>query len=102
MIISGGENIYPLQVEQTIYELQAIHECAVIGMADDKWGEVPIAFISLNDGKTISKTEIMAHCRANLATYKVPKDIRIIEELPKNATGKIDKGKLTPLFNFPI
>ncbi|MBR3121182.1 AMP-binding protein [Oceanobacillus profundus] len=101
MIISGGENIYPLQVEQTIYELQAIHECAVIGMADDKWGEVPIAFISLNDGKTISKTEIMAHCRANLATYKVPKDIRIIEELPKNATGKIDKGKLTPLFNFP-
>ncbi|MBP2079750.1 AMP-binding protein [Oceanobacillus polygoni] len=101
MIISGGENIYPLQVEQTINELQAIHECAVIAIADEKWGEVPIAFISLKEGKTIRKTEIIAHCREKLATYKVPKDIRIIEELPKNATGKIDKRKLSQLIHLP-
>lgn len=97
MIISGGENIYPLEVEQTIYEIEAIGEAAVIGKPDEKWGEVPVAFISFKPNQKIREEEIITFCKEKLASYKVPKTIRIMDSLPKNATGKIDKARLQDL-----
>jgi fatty-acyl-CoA synthase len=94
MIISGGENIYPLEVEQVLKELPEINEAAVIGVSHPKWGEVPIAFISLNQGYTFSQDKAESLCMEKLAKYKVPKQFIILEELPKNATGKIDKKVL--------
>ncbi|MBA2175904.1 o-succinylbenzoate--CoA ligase [Halobacillus locisalis] len=91
MIISGGENIYPLEVEQHINEFREVSEVAVIGVADDKWGEVPVAFVSFHRTQSLQKDDIQAYCRQRLARYKVPKDVIIMSELPKNATGKIDK-----------
>lgn len=93
MIISGGENIYPLEVEQVFLEHPNVNEIAVIGTHDDKWGEVPIAIISLKNGIT-DKVELINHCQARLAKYKCPKRIDFVNELPKNATGKIDKAYL--------
>ena len=91
MIISGGENIYPLEVEQIIGEMKEINEVAVIGIQDEKWGEVPVAMISLKAGHQLSEVEIQNYCASKLAKYKVPKRAIILEDLPKNATGKLDK-----------
>lgn len=97
MIISGGENIYPLEIEQVLKELSAINEAAVIGMQNEKWGEVPVAFVSLNIDIDITENEIINYCSTKLARYKIPKQITILEDLPKNATGKIDKKALLNL-----
>ncbi|MFD2046700.1 o-succinylbenzoate--CoA ligase [Ornithinibacillus salinisoli] len=94
MIISGGENIYPLEIEQILKELPQINEAAVIGVQDEKWGEVPIGFISFNKKENLTEEEMKAFCSTRLAKYKVPKQIIILTELPKNATGKIDKKSL--------
>lgn len=93
MIISGGENIYPLEVEQIFLEHPNVNEIAVLGVHDDKWGEVPIAIISLKNGLT-DKEELINYCQGRLAKYKCPKWIEFVNELPKNATGKIDKAYL--------
>lgn len=95
MIISGGENVYPLEVEQVIKQLPEIKEVAVVGSIDPKWGEIPIAFIAKKEGAFITEEQINQHCLTNLAKYKVPKQIIFLEELPKNATGKIQKNRLT-------
>ena len=94
MLISGGENVYPAEVEDAIYRLPGIAEAAVIGVADDTWGEVGRAFIVLKPGIALSEAEILEHCRAQLARFKVPKSIRFIAELPHNATGKVTKHAL--------
>ncbi|MGM9923852.1 MAG: o-succinylbenzoate--CoA ligase [Bacillus sp. (in: firmicutes)] len=94
MIISGGENIYPLEVEQVLNKIAGISEAAVVGRADEKWGEVPIAFIVKEEGSPLSEAEIMEHCRRYLAKYKIPKDIVFMQELPRNATGKVQKNLL--------
>lgn len=94
MIISGGENIYPSEIEKIISELKEIEEVAVIGLEDDKWGEVPIAFIALRNENTIEKEQIISHCKKYLANYKVPKLITFLKSLPKNSTGKIQKNQL--------
>ncbi|WP_067725190.1 o-succinylbenzoate--CoA ligase [Oceanobacillus damuensis] len=94
MIISGGENIYPLEIEQVLNEMAQINEAAVVGAEDDKWGEVPIAFVSLNHSETIDEQEIKSYCGMKLAKYKVPKEVVFIDEIPKNATGKINKKAL--------
>ncbi|MFY3791208.1 o-succinylbenzoate--CoA ligase [Ureibacillus sp. MALMAid1270] len=91
MIISGGENIYPLEVEQIIGEMKEINEVAVIGIQDEKWGEVPVAMISLKAGHQLSEIDIQNYCASKLAKYKVPKKVVFLEDLPKNATGKLDK-----------
>ena len=93
LIISGGENVYPSEIEQIIMEMNGIKEAAVIGKKDPTWGEVPVAFIALKD-KTISKEEILAYLRENIASYKVPKEIYFLERLPRNATNKIVREKL--------
>lgn len=95
MIISGGENIYPLEIEQVINQIPEILEVAVVGITDSKWGEVPIAFVTKKEGAFIKGKDVKQHCLRHLAKYKVPKEIHFVKELPKNATGKIQK-KLLP------
>ncbi len=91
MYISGGENVYPAEVENALYCLNGVAECAVIGIPDDRWGEVGRAFIVAQDGAGLTEESVIAHCREQLAHYKAPKSVRSIEELPHNATGKVTK-----------
>ncbi|WP_342540025.1 o-succinylbenzoate--CoA ligase [Heyndrickxia sp. FSL K6-6286] len=94
MIISGGENIYPLEVEQVISQMEGIAEVAVVGNADPLWGEVPAAFIVKENGSALTEEAVIQHCQGNLAKYKIPKQVTFLKEMPKNATGKIQKTKL--------
>jgi len=94
MIISGGENIYPAEVEKVIIELPGVADVAVIGIADDKWGEVPRAVVQLKAGAHVSEGEILEHMQGRLARYKQPKTVRFIEEFPRTASGKIRKNQL--------
>ena len=89
LIISGGENIYPAEVERIINQVKNIEESAVIGIPDDKWEEVPIAFIKIKN-KSYSSNELFQTMKTKLARYKIPKKIITIDEVPKNALGKID------------
>jgi fatty-acyl-CoA synthase len=93
IIISGGENISSIEVEDALYKHPAVQAAAVVAKADDKWGETPCAFIELKPGKQASKDELIAHCKSNLAGFKVPRHI-VFVELPKTSTGKIQKFKL--------
>jgi fatty-acyl-CoA synthase len=93
IIISGGENISSIEVEDALYRHPAVQAAAVVAKADDKWGETPCAFIELKPGKQASAEDLMAHCRSNLASFKCPKHI-VFVELPKTSTGKIQKFKL--------
>lgn len=94
MIISGGENIYPLEVEQVISQLEDVLEVAVVGTADPLWGEIPEAFIAKRNESVLSEGEVLRYCQGYLAKYKIPKKVTFLEELPKNATGKIRKNQL--------
>lgn len=98
MIISGGENIASSEVERVIYELDQILETAVIGVPDDKWGERLLAVVVLKPGMTLNAAELEAHCRKSLAGFKVPRDMRIIEALPRNPSGKVLKRDLRERF----
>ncbi len=90
VIISGGENISSIEVEDALYKHPAVMAAAVVAAPDDKWGEVPAAFIELREGATVTEDEIIAHCREHLAKFKVPKKVKFVE-LPKTSTGKIQK-----------
>lgn len=95
IIISGGENISTLEVESVLYDHPAVLEAAVVAAPDDHWGEIPCAFITLKTGHDdITSDDIVAHCRANLAGFKVPKKIVFSDELPKTSTGKLQKHVL--------
>ena len=94
VIISGGENISSPDIEDTIYRHPAVLECAVIGVPDDKWGETPKALIVLRDGESATEDDIIAFCRDNMAHFKCPTSVEFIEELPRTATGKLQKFKL--------
>ena len=94
MYISGGENVYPAEVENVLYQLPEIAEVAIIGIPDNKWGEVGLAFISLKQKENLSEDEIINHCLKNLAKFKIPKSIEFIDALPRNATGKVLKRVL--------
>ncbi|KGB91393.1 AMP-binding enzyme family protein [Burkholderia multivorans] len=93
IIISGGENISSIEVEDALYRHPAVAVAAVVAMPDPKWGEVPCAFVELRDGASATEEEIVAHCRQLLAGFKVPKAVRF-GELPKTSTGKIQKFQL--------
>jgi fatty-acyl-CoA synthase len=90
VIISGGENISTIEVEETLYKHPAILEAAVVGKPDNHWGETPCAFVVLKDGAEATEDEIIAFCRGNMARFKVPKNV-IFGELPKTSTGKVQK-----------
>jgi long-chain acyl-CoA synthetase len=94
MIISGAENIYPVEIEQVICLHDKVTECAVIGVPDEDWGEVPKAFIVCCSGQDLTEDEILEHCRTTLAKYKWPKSIEFQKELPRNPLGKVSKEEL--------
>jgi len=89
-MISGGENIASVEVEQAIAAHAAVLEVAVIAVRDDKWGEIPVAYVTLQDGKTATEREIIDHVRARLARFKAPHRV-VFTELPRTSTGKIQK-----------
>ena len=93
VIISGGENISSIEVEDALYRHPAVLACGVVAKPDPKWGEAPVAFVELKPGSTATPEELVAHCRGLLAGYKVPREIRI-ESIPKTSTGKIQKFML--------
>jgi fatty-acyl-CoA synthase len=90
VIISGGENISSLEVEDALYRHSAVMACAVVARPDPRWGESPLAYVELKSGAAATAAELIAHCRGLLAAYKVPREVRF-EEIPKTATGKIQK-----------
>jgi fatty-acyl-CoA synthase len=90
MFISGAENVYPAEVETFLYTNEAIKEVAVIGVPDEKWGEVGKAFVVLKPGFSITAEEIIIFCKGELAKYKIPKYVQLLDELPKNEAGKIN------------
>ena len=94
MIISGGENIYPAEVEQAISELEEVGSVAVIGIPDDKWGEVPRAVILLRDGAQLTEPQLQEHLNGRLARYKIPKSVVFVSDMPRTASGKIRKAEL--------
>jgi fatty-acyl-CoA synthase len=101
MYISGGENVYPAEVESVLHHLSAIAEAAVIGVPNEQWGEVGMAIVAVKPGQTLTAAEIHAHCAANLARFKCPRLIEFVDVLPRNATGKIHKPTLRQQFNAP-
>ena len=98
MFISGGENVYPAEIENVLYELPGILEVAVIGIPDEKWGEVGMAVVVCNPQLVLEESAILDHCSKHLAKYKVPKRVVFTAEIPKTASGKIQKTLLLDLF----
>jgi fatty-acyl-CoA synthase len=101
MIISGGENIYPAEVEQVLYQHPAVADCAVIGVPDQRWGEVGRAVVALRPGTFANAEEILGFLSGRLAKYKIPKSVVVVEALPHNAAGKLLKGPLREKFGSP-
>jgi fatty-acyl-CoA synthase len=93
IIISGGENISSIEVEDALYKFPAVSACAVVARPDDKWGETPLAFVELKPGHHASEEELIAHCRTLLARFKCPRHV-LFEDIPKTSTGKIQKFEL--------
>ena len=93
IIISGGENISSIEVEDALYRHPAVMACAVVAKPDTRWGETPVAFVELKSDAKVTVAELVAHCKSLLAGYKVPREIRF-EAIPKTSTGKIQKFQL--------
>ncbi|MEZ5504383.1 MAG: AMP-binding protein, partial [Halioglobus sp.] len=91
MVISGGENVYPAEVESALYKHASIAEVAVIGLPDDKWGEAVTAIVSLHDGHQLTLEELREFARPLLARYKLPLRLHVVEALPRNPAGKVLK-----------
>jgi fatty-acyl-CoA synthase len=98
MIVSGGANIFPREVEDVLNSHPAILECAVIGVPDEKWGETVHAVVSLRAGKNVTADELIGYCRTRIASYKKPTTIAFLDKLPKLESGKIDKLVLSEPF----
>jgi fatty-acyl-CoA synthase len=97
MYISGGENVYPAEVENLLARHPAVLEAAIIGVADEKWGEVGHAFVQLRpEAPSVSAGEVIQFCRAHLAGYKTPRHVTFVAEFPRTAAGKIRKHELKP------
>lgn len=94
MIVSGGENIYPAEVENVLHTHPAVKDAAVIGVPDARWGEAVKAILVLKEGMRATEAEIIAHCRGRIAGYKIPKSVDFVAELPRNPSGKILKKEL--------
>ena len=94
MIISGGENIYPREIEEVLIKHPAVREVSVIGVPDSKWGEAIKAVVALVPGASATEEELIRFCKDNIASYKKPKSVDFIEALPKNNYGKILKREL--------
>ena len=97
MIVSGGENVYPIEVEKTLASHPDVAEAAVIGVDDEQYGQRLAAFVVLNDGASASPDTLKQHVRESLANYKVPRQITVLDELPRSITGKIVRRDLQAL-----
>ena len=94
LIISGGENIYPKELEDLVYTLPSVKECATVPVPDPKWGQVPALFVAFHDGESMTADAILSFMTKSLAKYKVPKYVKILPALPRNGTGKIVRNEL--------
>ena len=94
MYISGGENVYPAEVEQALYTHPAVAECAVIGVPDSTWGEVGRAFVVVREGQHLDADDLLRHPNSRLARYKMPKAVEFVPDLPHNASEKLLKSRL--------
>ena len=100
MIIRGGENIYPREIDEVLYQHPAVAAAATIGIPDQLYGEEVAAFVVLKDGPQVTEAELIAYCTERLADYKCPKSIRIVKDIPKGPTGKLLKRELAKQFNI--
>ncbi len=98
MIITGGENVYPKEVENILYQHPSVYECTVVSSPDDKWGETVCAVVVLHPGQKVNEAELIAHCKERLAGYKCPKSVSFWDALPKSAVGKILKKEVKEFF----
>ena len=94
MYISGGENVYPAEIERVLYTHPAVAEAAVIGVPDERWGEVGKAFVVLKSGSRVDANGLKAYCSKHLARYKIPQHFEFVDSLPKGDTGKVDRRAL--------
>jgi acyl-CoA synthetase (AMP-forming)/AMP-acid ligase II len=99
MILSGGENVYSTEVENALYEHEAVMEAAAFGLPDREWGEIVCAAVVLRGGRSTQAYELIEHCRARLARYKCPRQLFLAEELPRTGSGKIKKHALRELYS---
>jgi rifamycin polyketide synthase module 1/2/3 len=97
LIIRGGENVYPAEVEEALADCEPVLDCAVVGRAHETLGEVPVAFVVPREGEQIEPDGVIAHCRERLSDYKVPDEVRVIEEIPRTGSGKVMRHKLAEL-----
>ena len=98
MIVSGGENLFPSEVEDLLSDLDGVREVAVLGLDDEQYGQRLAAFVVPEDGASLDETAVKGHVKANLANYKVPRSVWFLDELPRNATGKVLKRDLRQRF----
>jgi fatty-acyl-CoA synthase len=94
MIISGGENIYPAEIEAVLEECPAIAEVSVVGRPDERWGEMVVAAVALKPGAVMSEAEVLALLAGRIARYKQPREVRFVTALPRSAIGKVKKQEL--------
>jgi fatty-acyl-CoA synthase len=92
LVVSGGENVYPAEIESVLHEHPSVRDAAVVGVPDDTWGEVGAAYVVLE--APVDTDELVAFCRARLARFKVPKQVHVVDELPRNSMGKVVKSEL--------
>lgn len=100
LVIRGGMNVYPIEIESVIYEIPAVAEVAIVAQHHEVLGEVPIAFVVPRPGQVVTEKEVIAYCRQNLAKYKVPVAVQIVEPLPRTASGKVDKKVIRSQYNL--
>ena len=94
LIIRGGQNIAPAEIEEVVNTFEAVLDCAVVGMPHEHLGEVPALFVVPRPGKTVENEALIAHCRTHLSAYKVPHSVQLIAEIPRTGSGKIIRYKL--------
>jgi fatty-acyl-CoA synthase len=95
MIVSGGENVFPREVEDLLADNEQIEEAAVVGVSDEQFGQRLKAFVVLREGAQLDEETVKAYVKANLARFKVPREVVFLEQLPRNATGKVLKRELS-------
>jgi fatty-acyl-CoA synthase len=94
MIISGGENVYPAEVERVLADLPGVTDVAVVGAPHQQWGETVVALVSVTEEAVVTLDAVRGHAATKIARYKLPQQLRIVERLPRNASGKLDKAAL--------